>query len=241
MGFTLPAHWTFFQRLPETKSTTRMRYLLVDDHPLFREVVSQYLATLDADARVFEAGDGAEALAVLGQHQPFDMILLDIAMPGQSGQTLLARIQQGMPDTRVVFVSSSDCPATVEQLMEQGASGFISKATSPSEFTAALRLLLGGERYISPAVLARLNQADAIDVADDDPAVALTPRQLEVLPLLYRGLPNKAIARELACSEGTVKLHVSGILRALRVSNRTEAVAAALRHALLDPSVTDAG
>lgn len=212
-----------------------MRFLIADDHPLFREVVAQYLHSLDASACVFETGHGNEVLALIRQHHPFDLVLLDIAMPGPAAQMLLAEIMRTQPGLPVVFVSSSCCAATVARLMAAGARGYVSKDCPGNEFGAALQLLIDGERYVSPAILARLEITEPSSMpAERNTETRLTPRQFQVLALLQRGLPNKAIARQLGCSEGTVKLHVSGILRALRARNRTEAVAAALRHGLLD-------
>ncbi|WP_040839364.1 response regulator [Thiothrix nivea] len=217
-----------------------MRILIVDDHPIFREALGSLLERFYPGAAVFEVGSVEEAVGVLTQYVQFDLIMLDVFLPGDDGATGLALIREKTPQTPVVIMSGADDADIAHKLIEQGARGYIAKSAGAGEVKNALHLILAGEIYISPSLLAgngnRIVVAPEDEAAaaepevDDLPGVAsLTPRQQAVLRLMAKGLPNKSIARELHCSDGTVKLHVSAILRALHVRNRTEAVLAASR------------
>ena len=217
-----------------------MRILIVDDHPLFREALGSLLERFYPSAAVFEVGSVEEAAGVVRQYAPFDLIMLDVFLPGQSGvaglETLHASVAANTP---IVIMSGSDNSEMMNQALAKGARGYIAKSAGVGDVKNALHLILAGEIYISPSMLAEVRQR-AEPKAPPPPTVppptdnsGLTPRQRDVIRLMARGLPNKSIARELNCSDGTVKLHVSAILRTLHASNRTEAVQAATRLGVL--------
>ena len=214
-----------------------MRILIIDDHPLYREVLRQYVEDYYPDAHVFEAGLVAEAMAVLVEYAAFDLIMLDMALPDMDGLAGLALIRAYAPHLPVVILSGIHDVETARRALAQGANGYVSKSVGGRELKHALRLVRSGGVYISPCVLTSqmlekpraVMAASAETMHEEIAEFGMTPRQLEVCCLLLAGLPNKAIARHLACAEGTVRLHVSAVLRALNVSNRTEAVRVALR------------
>ncbi len=182
---------------------------------------------------------------MVAHYHELDLILLDLALPDANGVSIIAKLQSLAPTVPVVVLSATEDPVTVQQALEAGAAGYIPKSCSSYETISALRLVLEGEIYVPPALLESLDVLEAPAAADSDEpepgnAAGLSPRQLEVLHLMARGSPNKVIARQLDLAEGTVKLHVASILRALKVNNRTEAVIEAGRRGLL-PDADETG
>lgn len=210
-----------------------MKILLADDHALFREGVKQLLTRLHPRALVMEAANGAEVLHAARAQQDFDLVLLDLAMPGVDGFGGLAAFRAHAPSTPVVVLSASEDAADVRAALDGGASGFIPKSSTSEVILCALRLVLAGGVYVPPTLLGGHNAVAA--KADID---ALTPRQRDVLALLAQGLSNKKIGDTLGLSEATVKQHVSAVLKTLNVANRMQAVIAARR---LTPSAKDPG
>ncbi len=206
-----------------------MKILIADDHALFRDGLRYVLARLGDDVEILEAKDCTEALALAGSRPDLDLILLDLAMPGMDGLAGLRALRARRPSVPVVILSGSEEPTDVRQALDGGAMGFIPKSSSSSVMLSALRLILSGGVYLPPAYLARSQAGRTPIAAPSVEALGLTPRQYDVLRLLGRGQSNKEIARVLGLAEGTVKLHISAILRALGVGNRTRAVIAAAR------------
>jgi DNA-binding NarL/FixJ family response regulator len=204
-----------------------MKILIADDHALFREGLRHVLALLaDPTPEVVEAADFESAAAVAGAGG-IDLVLLDLGMPGGAWEDGLAAIKATLPpEVPVVILSASDDRRRVMAAVNAGAAGFIPKTSSSRVMLSALKLVLSGGVYLPPAMLDQ-----AVDLAMDDHAAGgiagLTPRQREVLSLLGEGKSNKEIARVLQLAEGTVKLHVTAILKNLGVNNRTRAVVAA--------------
>ncbi len=197
-----------------------MKLLIVDDHPLVRDALARTLRLLQPTAEIFEGADRVAAEALLQAHAPA-LALLDLHMPGMQGAAGVAALRLQFPAVRLLVVSGDDAPATVRAVLAAGAVGFVPKAESAAVMQQALRLVLDGGCYVPAQALAGLEDASR------EPASALTPRQHEVLRCLMQGQPNKQIARELGIGEGTVKLHIAAVLRALRARNRTEAAARA--------------
>jgi len=193
-----------------------MRVLLIDDHSLFRRGLRLMLRELMADADVSEAADVAGALALADE--PFELILLDLHMPGVHGLEALDAVRQAFAGSTVVVVSGEDDPRLIRAALARGAAGFIPKAAEPEVMHNALRLVLARGIYLPPQAMetAEAPQISALQ--------ALSPRQIEVLRLALTGTPNKLIARELGISEGTVKSHLSAAYQIMNVRNRTEAV-----------------
>lgn len=215
-----------------------MRILIVDDYPLFREGLGQLISQLYPTGAIFSVGSFEAAMRILKRYGHFELIMLDASLPDIEGLMGLQRLQQHDAAIPVVILSDSTNPTTVLAALEQGARGYILKTAEIGDVKNALQLVQQGETYISPAVLTAVQTLPAVATAPlpelviDEPwlqKLGLTHRQFEVLCLMVQGLPNKTIANRLQCSEGTVKLHVSAILRALHARNRTEAVQAANR------------
>jgi len=198
--------------------------LVVDDHPLMREAMYTVLRDVFADLSHTEAQDFDAALEHLTQ-KSFDLVLLDLCLPGAGGASGVLRVGEVAPDTPVIVVSHVEDHDVVHQIMACGASGFIPKSHPKDQIASAIRMVMGGGIYL-PSEFVRAAGMDQDRVEDDD-GQSLTPRQKVVLGLLVRGYSNKLIARDLNISEWTVKAHVSAVLRKLRVTSRVEAVLAA--------------
>ena len=215
-----------------------MKVLLIDDHALFRRGMRLMLRELAPDMDVSEAEDCAQALAMAHEH--FDLILLDMNMPGVQGLEGLHCIKQAWPIAFVVVLSGEEGASLVRGAIEQGACGFVPKSSSPEVMIRALQLVLAKGIYL-PAQVLNVNWTGSASVAPAAPAgtpgiqsipAGMTERQAEVLRLALKGAPNKVIARELGISEGTVKSHLSTVFRLLNVRNRTEALYCAARMGL---------
>ena len=225
-----------------------MKILIVDDHPLIREAVRHVLAQLDRDVEVFDAESCPAAAEQIGAHPDLDLVLLDLSLPGSSGLSALESLREQFPAVPVVVLSARDDPGVVVGALDAGAMGFIPKTSSNDLMVSALRLVFSGGVYVPPqaisnqphddhATLERFPEAPALGIDPSD--IGLTERQTEVLALLLQGKPNKVICRELNLAEGTVKIHVTAILKALGASNRTQAVIAASRMGLRAGYLTD--
>ena len=202
------------------------RFVIADDHPLFRGALRQTVAARYAGAMFLEAGTFDEAVARIAADDDIDLILLDLGMPGMhrfSGLMYLRAQNTGVP---VVIVSASEESATIRQAIAFGASGYIPKSLATDVIGQAIDAVLAGAVWIPPHVELKPNKE-----ADDVVArlSTLTPQQVRVLMMLSEGLLNKQIAYALDVSEATVKAHVSAILQKLGVDSRTQAVIAASR------------
>jgi DNA-binding NarL/FixJ family response regulator len=213
-----------------------VKILVADDHALIREAFRHLLAELKRGVNVLEAADCESACALIEQHPDLDLLLLDLRLPRGGGQSMLENLRAGHPSLPVVVVSAYDDGATVRAALAAGAMGFIPKSSSNEVMLGALRLVLSGGRYVPPEILLG---ADA--GAEEGPVSAdqlhLTDRQREVLQLMAQGKSNKQICRELGLAEATVKIHVTAILRALKVSSRAQAIVAVSRLGLLSGPV----
>lgn len=223
-----------------------MNILVADDHQLIREALRNVLAQLDEAVRVIEAPDCEQTLRLADEGEDLDLVLLDLRLPGIGGAETLSRLRDTHPELPVVIISAHDERETVMDVLERGAAGFIPKSSSNPVMLNALRLVLAGSVYVPPHIVmgdSGTASAPAPEPPETVPApgsvrdLGLTGRQLEVLALLMKGYPNKLICRELDLAEGTVKVHVSAVLKALNVDSRTRAVVAAEALGLrFDPS-----
>jgi len=200
-----------------------MRILICDDHALFRDGLRLVLERLEPAAELVESSDSQGALDLVAADDGFDLVLLDLNMPGMDGLTALRRLRGDHPAVPVVIVSASENPREVRAALDAGASGFIPKSSKSSVLLSALRLVLDGGIYVPPVAL---DATPDLDARRSDRAGELTPRQLEVLSLMARGLTNREICGVLGIAEGTVKTHIAAIFEALEVTNRTEAAVA---------------
>jgi DNA-binding NarL/FixJ family response regulator len=211
-----------------------MKILVVDDHALIREALHSVLKELRQDATVLEAGDYGQAISLLQQHPDLDLLLLDLGLPDKNGFAALAELRDHHRAIPIVVLSAFNERANVVKALDLGVLGFIPKSSSRAVMLGALNLVFSGGVYIppdalegrgaaaSPHPMARRTVADGPQLTPAD--AGLTERQLAVLALMMRGKSNKAICRVLDLAEPTVKNHVTGILKALNVTNRTEAV-----------------
>ena len=202
-----------------------MKILLLDDHALIRDALRGVLAELVEGARILEASDCRHALRLVEENADLELILLDLNLPDRNGFEVLADLRRRYPTISVVVLSAFHDRENVLRALDLGALGFIPKSAPREVMANALRLVLAGGIYVPPEALASAATRTAKPVRPFSPAdVGLTERQIEVLSLMMRGKSNKAISRRLDMAEPTVKHHVTAILRALKATNRTEAV-----------------
>jgi two-component system, NarL family, nitrate/nitrite response regulator NarL len=209
-----------------------MHILLVDDHTLFREALLHVLNQLEPQIIVLEAANAEEAKQLITRSPNLDLVLLDIDLPLVDGLTALPGLRELAPTVPIVVLSGSEATEHVKRALDNGAVGYIPKSSSGHEMLAALRRVIQGDIFIPPRLLGKLGTpTPSLENSPDGHSATslLTSRQLEVLELMVQGLPNKSIAKTLAVAEGTVKLHVAAILRALGARNRTQAVTEAVR------------
>ncbi|MDA8230975.1 MAG: response regulator transcription factor [Magnetospirillum sp.] len=213
-----------------------MRVLLADDHALFREGIRLVLESLvDGGVEVVEAGDYHQALTLVRTDPRIEIGFLDLNMPGMDGFLGIESLKRAAPDVHLVVISASTEPYDVRHALDAGASGYIAKSSPSTAMIEAIRSVLAGDTYLSPELdpvpaAGQLRRADGIDLHD-----LLTPRQRDVLAMLRQGKSNKEIAREMHLAEITVKLHVTAILRALGVENRTQAAILAAKLGVCTP------
>jgi DNA-binding NarL/FixJ family response regulator len=206
-----------------------MKILLVDDHVLIRDALRGVIRELADDATVLEAADCRQAIRLIEAHPDLHLILLDLNLPDGDGLAVLADLRKRYATISLVVLSGSHDRATVVRALDLGALGFIPKSAPREVMVNALRLVFGGGVYIPPQALERATSKELQPVPRRplSPAdLGFTERQMEVLALMMQGKSNKAISRLLSVAEPTVKHHVTAILRALKVENRTEAVIA---------------
>ncbi len=198
------------------------RILIADDHPIVRDGMRTVLSVVFDSCEAFEAENLSEALAVIEREGDFDLVLLDVKMPGMEGLEGLGQMRERFPGIPVVMISAQFEARQVEESVRRGAAGFIPKSLHRSEMAAALNRVFAGEIYI-PEKLEPAPQ-DSEKAAIAGRIATLTPQQRAVLQLLVAGRLNKEIAYLLGVTETTVKAHVSAILQKLQVFSRTQAV-----------------
>lgn len=214
-----------------------MRILIADDHAPFREGLKLQLQALDPTVDILEAADFDSAMAQAREAEPIDLILIDLGMPGRPWREALPLMRQRCPGTPLVVISASDARDDILAALNNGAAGYIPKSSTGKVMLLALDLVMSGGVYVPPEVLSWIERTGAQDTPRA--AHSLTPRQIDVLKLMAEGQSNKQIARTLELSEGTVKLHVAAVLKALGADNRTHAVLTAVRSGILpDPRQT---
>lgn len=202
-----------------------IRILLVDDHTLFRESLVHVLGALDHDVAVFHAGTAEEAISAASYYRELDLILLDRSLAGTDGISLIPQLKALSNGAAVVVVSASERARDVQRAMDAGAASYVPKTLGVQELLITLRRVLTQESYLPTNLLsAMIDKDDKSTPLDSFKIDKLTERQREVLQLLSQGLTNKGIANQLDLTEGTIKLHVSAIMRTLGARNRTEAV-----------------
>jgi DNA-binding NarL/FixJ family response regulator len=215
------------------------RVVIADDQTLVRTGFRMILRDAGIPV-VAEAADGAQAVAAVLDHHP-DVVLMDIRMPQMDGLEATRRILAEQPgtDCRIVMLTTFDLDQYVYGALAAGASGFLLKHVSPEYLTAAIRIVRSGEALLAPSITRRLVERYALH--SSTPALMrrelshLTPRELDVLRLLARGLSNAELAAQLTLSEATVKTHVARLLAKLQLRDRVQAVVLAYETGLVSP------
>jgi two-component system response regulator NreC len=209
-----------------------IRAVVVDDHAVVRSGIKLLLEREDDIEVVGEAGNAREAVFRARALKP-DVILLDVAMPGQSGIDVLPSLLKESPESKVVILSMQDDPSYVREAFAAGASGYVLKEAADEEVVGAIREIADGGSYVHPTLGARMVAAEAKEraAAEADP---LSEREREVLRLLALGHTNQEIAKMLYISVRTAETHRAHIMQKLRLSTRAEIVRYALSHGLLE-------
>lgn len=203
-----------------------MKILVIDDHALVREGLHQVLKGLDEEVSVLQAGTCARGFELSAEHSDLDLVLLDYHLPDMTGLAALDIFGKKHPELPIVMLSGSANTQIMRQVLQNGASGFVTKSTLSDELLHAVRQVLNGDVYSPPELESRTDLATAEDLSNKPP---LTQRQELVLRELLDGRSNKEIGTSLNVSDETVKTHVAAILRYFDVQNRTQAVVAAAR------------
>ncbi|MBB6097575.1 DNA-binding NarL/FixJ family response regulator [Deinobacterium chartae] len=215
--------------------STRVRVLVVDDQPWVRVGLSTLLGLEEGIEVIGEADSGEAALEKLGSGLETDVVLMDIRMPGMGGIEATRQLRARHPDLGVVLLTTFEEEEDMVAGLQAGASGYLLKDVSVETLRSTIERVAQGERYIQPRVAQFL--ADALARKRSSPEVQperLTPREVEIVSLIAKGLPNKRIAQALSLTEGTVKVHVSNILSKLGAADRLEAARIALDAGLIE-------
>lgn len=227
---TAPALWKA-EDMTGAAPTGKVRVVVGDDHPLFRDGVVRALTSSGAIDVVAEAEDGATALQLIKTHRP-QVALLDYRMPGMDGAEVAAAVRRDDLPTRVLLVSAHDESAIVYRALQDGAAGFLPKESTRTELVNAVLNCAKGKDVIAPGLAAGL--AGEIRRRNEPDAPVLSPREREVLELMARGLSIPAMAKQLYLAPSTVKTHVQRLYEKLGVGDRGAAVAEAMRRKLLE-------
>ena len=217
---------TIGRALEPTHRKRPLKILVIDDHALVREGLCQVLKGLDENVNVLQAGTCTQGFAIAHDHPDLDLILLDYHLPDMTGLVALGVFGMRHPELPVVMLSGSANMQIMHQVLQAGASGFVTKSGVSDELLLAVRQVLDGGEYLPPGLD---ETATASPVLEKDARSGLTQRQDLVLRELLDGRSNREIADTLSISEETVKSHVAAILRHFDVQNRTQAVVVAAR------------
>ena len=200
-----------------------MKVLLVDDHSLFRAGMRYVLKELDPEIKLFEASECKQAMDAIAEDHGLDLILLDLNMPGLAGYACINQIILVAEDIPVVVLSADDRAETIQQTMQLGIRGYIQKSDNAVDMINSIKLVLTGKTCFPKHAS---NSKNPLPVGN--PMSILTKRQREILSLIVGGKSNKQIADNLGITEGTTRIHVTTIFKALGVRSRSEAVYKAL-------------
>jgi DNA-binding NarL/FixJ family response regulator len=199
--------------------------LIVEDHGLVREGLAQTLTRRESGWSVLQAADAAGAIALIDSGTDIDLVITDLIMPGMNGFSLLAVLRERDPSLPVLIVSALCDVVTVARAMRNGASGFVSKTDSGDQLVDAVRTVLAGGLYTPierPRPTPRIGRVSVSHGPSTASTYGLTNAQSRVLALLAEGRSNREIAESLGLAEGTVKVHVTRIFRALKVNSRAQ-------------------
>lgn len=208
-----------------------IRILIADDHPLFREGVAQSLASESGFSVVGQAGSGEEAFSLVGELLP-DVLLLDVTMPGDGGVVTAGKVAAAWPVVRIMMLTVSEDQDTLMAALKTGARGYVLKGVTARELANAVRVVAGGDIYISPALAGGILFELTANKQDDDPLTTLTERERDILSLVAEGLTNREIGDRLHLAEKTIKHYMTNVLQKLHVRSRVEAALLAQKHGL---------
>jgi len=221
-----------------------MKILIADDHELFLKGLELVLTDYNSDWQIVSAKSYTDIFAILKKENKFDLILTDLAMPGSRWLDAIQSIHDILPETPIIILSAVFDKEVVQKTIEIGAAGYIPKTSSNAVILSAINLVISGGVYIPAELLQDTNQnefdvlkqVEKVSSADNvaEKMKILSPRQIDVIKLISKGKSNKQIAYELGLTEGTVKLHVTAILKLLNVYNRTGAVVEATKLGLIN-------
>lgn len=221
-----------------------LKILICDDHQLYREGLALLAEQLDPAVEIVEAGSFPETMNAIADRGPFNLILADLKMPLMGDTAGVAAIKREAGDCPVVVISAYETPKNLEEAAAAGASGFLPKSSPVAVMLSALRLVLEGETYFptgimkgaTPISITAAHRGDNVQTETIRARIdMLTHRQRDVLALVGEGRSNKDIAQVLGISEGTVKVHVGAILKALGTTNRTQAALVAIDFGIATP------
>ena len=222
-----------------------MKILIADDHELFLNGLEFVLGTEFKDAKIVTAKSYTEIFERLKKENDFDLIVTDLAMPGSNWIEALDKMHEEAKDVPIIIISAVFDKEILQRTLEVGVAGYIPKSSSNAVIMSAINLVLAGGVYIPKELLSnkidnneltqeikRLKSLSENELKKGDKK--LTPRQIDVIKAIGRGLPNKLIAYELGLTEGTVKVHITVILKILGVTNRTAALMEAVKQGYID-------
>jgi two-component system NarL family response regulator len=198
--------------------------LIADDHFVVRMGLSALIGTQPDMRVVGEASDGRQAVALFREQHP-EVTLMDLRMPEMGGVEAITRIRSEFPDARIVVLTTYDGDEDIYRAFQAGARAYLLKDMHRDELLEAIRAVHRGQRFVPAAIASRL--------AERMPRSELTPREMEVLKLIVKGMTNKEIAAALDITEGTVKIHINNVLSKLGVSDRTKAATTALQRGII--------
>jgi two-component system, NarL family, response regulator len=200
-----------------------IRVLIADDHPIVRNGIVRMIELTDGMEVIAEAETGTQAVALFRQHQP-DVTLMDLRMPEMNGAEAIAMIREEFPNAQIAILTTYDTDEDIFRGLQVGAKGYLLKDSKMVELIDAIRTLHRGQRYIPPAVGAKL--------AARMTQPQLSARELEVLRLMSEGKTNQDICNDLCISESTVKFHINNIFSKLGVCDRTQAIVIAIQRGI---------
>ena len=207
-----------------TFRSQNIRVLCIDDHPLVRKGLASILAQQPDMQLIAEGENGEQAVRLFRQHQP-DVTLMDLRMPVMNGIEAVQQIRHEYSEARIIALTSYDGDQDIYRALEAGVRGYLLKETVHAEIVSAIRTVHAGRKLVSQDAAQRL--------AEYFPQPALTPREIEVLELVAKGMSNKVIATHLGTADGTIKMHVQNILAKLDATDRTHAVTTALKRGII--------
>jgi DNA-binding NarL/FixJ family response regulator len=206
------------------RDATKIRILVADDHFVVRMGLTALVNTEPDLEVVGEAADGAQAVTAFDKHRP-DLVLMDLRMPIKDGVSATAEIKSKHPNARVLMLTTFDGDTDIHRAIEAGAQGYVLKNSTGDKLIPALRAVAAGKRWIPKEIATRLASRNLFE--------DLTPRELQVLEQMAKGLANKEIADVLKITGHTVKDHLKSILGKLHVADRTEAVTVAIQRGII--------